>query len=83
VSNPQRVMVRADHAEQARALLSETMVEDPQEAWSETTNAHYLEDAGGRKPRSYGVVGAYARSYLLALAVIAVAFGIFLLLRVS
>ena len=81
--NPQKVMVRADQAEQARALLAETLVEDQGEAWQETANAGYLENAGGRKPRGYGVVGAYARIYLWALGIFAVAFGVFLLLRAS
>lgn len=79
--NPQRVMVRADQAEDARALLAETLVEDEQETWPETANARYLEDAGGRKPRGYGLVGAYARIYMWSFVAVAVAFGIFLVLR--
>ena len=78
---PQRVMVHASRAEKARALLAETLVESTEEEWPEIANAEHLEVAGGRKPRSYGLVGAYARIYLWAFGIFAVAFGIFLLLR--
>jgi hypothetical protein len=81
VNGPQRVMARADQAEEARALLAETMVEDEQQAGPEIANARYLEDAAGRKPRGYGLVGAYARIYLWSFVALAVAFGVFLLLR--
>jgi len=81
VRNPQRVMVHANQAEKARALLAEALVEDEQEAWPEAVNARRLEDAGGRKPRGYGLVGAYARIYLWSFGIVVVAFGIFLLLR--
>lgn len=79
--SPQRVMVHANQAEKARALLAETLVEDEQAAWPEPVNTRYLEDGGGRKPRGYGLVGAYARIYLWSFAIVAAAFGIFLLLR--
>jgi hypothetical protein len=77
----QRVMVRANRAEEARALLAETLVENEAEAWPEIANAKHLEDAAGRKPRGYGLAGAYARIYLWSLGAVALAFGIFLLLR--
>jgi hypothetical protein len=80
-TSPQRVLVRAEQAEKARVLLAEVLAEDAQEDWPRTANASNLEDAGGRKPRSYGLVGAYARIYLWSLGIVAVAFGIFLLLR--
>ncbi len=76
-----RVMVHADRAEEARALLGETLVENEEEAWPEIANAKHLENAGGRKPRDYGLAGAYTRIYFWSLGAIAVAFGIFLLLR--
>ena len=76
-TSPQRVMVRAGQAEEARALLAET----EQKAPPETANAAYLEDAGGKRPRGYGLLGAYARIYLWSFVAMAVAFGIFLLLR--
>jgi hypothetical protein len=80
---PQQVMVHANRAEQARALLAETLVEDGEEAPPEIANAGYLEDATGGKARNYGVVGAYARAILWSLGIMAAAFGVFLLLRVA
>jgi hypothetical protein len=79
---PQRVMVHPHQVEQARALLAETLVEDEGEAWPEIANATHLEEAGGRKPRNYGLVSAYARAMGWSLVIMAAAFGIFLLLRV-
>ena len=83
---PQRVMVHANRAEQARALLAETLVEDEEEAWPEIANAEYLEDADDGKTRSgkardYGLVGAYARAIVWSLGIMAAAFAVFLLLR--
>jgi hypothetical protein len=80
VRSPQRVMVRADQTEEARALLAETLVEDEQ-AWPDTANASHLEDAASRKPRGYGLLGAYARIYLWSFGSIVVAAAIFLFLR--
>jgi hypothetical protein len=77
---PQRVMVHAHRADQARALLAETLVEDGEEAMPEFADAEYREDAGGRA-RNYGVVGAYGRALFWSLGVMAAAFGAFLLLR--
>lgn len=77
-----RVLVRADQAEQARALLAETLVAGEQE-WPEVANARYLEEAeGGRKPRNFGVIGAYARAWTVSVGLVLLAFGVFLLLRV-
>jgi hypothetical protein len=86
---PQRVMVHANQAEQARTLLAETLVEDEREdedeAWRNTANAKYLENADGGRAggrfRDYGVVGAYARAMLWSFGTMAAAFGVFLLLR--
>ena len=78
---PQRVMVHAKRAEQARALLAETLVEDGEEAVSESANAAYLEDARGSRVRNYGVVGGYARALVWSLGIMGAAFGAFLLLR--
>lgn len=77
----QRVMVGAGQAEEARRLLEQTLVEEPVEAVYETANARHLEAAEGRRPRGYGLIGAYARIYLWALAAFAVAFAVFLLSR--
>jgi hypothetical protein len=87
---PQRVMVHANRAEQARTLLAETLVEDEyedeDEAWRDTANAKFLENADGGRAggrfRDYGVVGAYARAMFWSFGTMAVAFGVFLLLRV-
>jgi hypothetical protein len=78
---PQPVMVHANRAEQARALLAETLVEDPDEAWPESANAKHLAAASGGRARNYGVAGAYARAMFWSFGVMAVAFGVFLLLR--
>ena len=90
---PQRVMVHANRAEQARALLTETLVEDEREderededeAWRDTANARFLENADGGRAggrfRDYGVVGAYARAMLWSFGTMAAAFAVFLLLR--
>jgi hypothetical protein len=77
-----RIYVRPDDAASARKLLAETMVEDPlADEIPEPANADHLADATGRKPRDYGVLGAYARFYLVAAIIIAVALGAFLVLR--
>jgi hypothetical protein len=77
-----RIYVRPENAEAARRLLSETMVEDPlEEEIPEPANAEYLADATGRKPRDYGLLGAYARAWIAALVILAVAFVLFIILR--
>jgi hypothetical protein len=78
---PQRVMVHANRAEQARELLAETLVEDGEGETPEVANAEYLEDAGGGRARNYGVVGGYARAMFWSLGIMGAAFGVFLLLR--
>ncbi len=80
--SPQRVMVRAEHADLARRLLAEPGMEEDLDV-DELANAAYLDEARGRGPRSYGVIGAYARIWFWSFAVLAVAFGIFLLARVA
>jgi hypothetical protein len=74
----QQVLVRSDQAEAARALL-EGAVANAQ------TDGDYLEaeEATGRGPRNYGLFGAYARIWVWSLGAMALAFGIFLLLRVT
>jgi hypothetical protein len=68
----QRVLVFAGQAAAARALLADTQQPDPFMKWE-------LEAGGGRKPRSYGLVGAYARIWLVSFLVMGAAFLIFLL----
>jgi hypothetical protein len=81
----QRVKVQADQAEAARRLLAETLVEGGEgewEAdWEETTNAGHLAEGGRRKPRGYGLIGAYARIWLWSLTALGATFLVFLLLR--
>lgn len=77
----QQLMVRAEQAERARALLGETLVEDEEATLPEPVNAEHLADARGRRLRDYGVVGAYARMLAVAFVVFVVAFAVFLLVR--
>lgn len=79
---PQRLMVHANRAEEARSLLAETLVEDEEGAMPEVANAEYLDEAGGGRARNYGVVGGYARAMFWSLGIMGAAFGVFLLLRV-
>jgi hypothetical protein len=82
VRSPRRIYVRPEDAERSRALLAETMVEDSlAEEIPEPGNAEYLADALGRRPRDYSVLGAYARSATVAVAVLVVIFVILLVLR--
>jgi hypothetical protein len=77
-----RIYVRAEDAGHARALLGETMVEDPlEDEIPEPANAAYLADATGRRPRDYSVLGAYSRAWVVAAAVLAVVFVVLLVLR--
>src|SRR4249919_1761899 len=56
-----RVMVHAERADQARALIETAGAE---ESAPEPVNAEYLADAEGRrKPRNYGLIGGYARAW--------------------
>jgi len=80
--SPRRIYVRPDHADRARTLLGETMVEDPREAEiPEPANAAHLADAAGRPPRDYSLFGAYARAWIVAALVLGVALVVFLLLH--
>jgi hypothetical protein len=74
-----RVMVHAERADQARALIETASAE---EAPPEPVNAEYLADAEGRrKPRNYGLIGGYARAWFWSLLAMAGFFVIWLLLR--
>lgn len=80
--SPRRIYVRPEDAAAARTLIAETMVEDPAETEiPEPVNAAYLDEARGHKPRSYNVFGAYARTYLVAIAVLGLILVAFLLLH--
>jgi hypothetical protein len=80
--SPQRVMVRAEHADVARRLLAGTGMEEDVDV-DELANAAYLDESRRRRPRNYGVIGAYARIWFWSLAVLAITFGVFLLARVT
>jgi hypothetical protein len=80
--SPRRIYVRPEDATRARALLGETMVEDPlEQEIPEPANAAYLADATGHRPRDYSVLGAYSRAWIVAAAVLAVVFVVLLILR--
>lgn len=79
----QRVMVHAARADRARVLLEATVAEGEQEV-PEFADSEYSAGAEGRKLRDYGLIGAFARMSLVALAAFvafALAFGVFMLLR--
>jgi Putative prokaryotic signal transducing protein len=75
-----QVMVRADQAENARALLAQTLAED-ERGDPQRSDATYPEEGEGRQPRNYGLIGAYARIWAWSLGLVALAFAVFLLLR--
>lgn len=76
-----RVIVEASRAEEARALLAESLAEG--EAMRESVDVPEFEEeaAAGRRPRSYGLIGGYARAYFWSFFALALAFGAFMLLR--
>jgi Putative prokaryotic signal transducing protein len=75
-----RVMVHAENSDRARSLIEATMAE--QEDFPEPVNAEYLDEAAaGRKPRSYGLIGGYARAIFWSILAMVVFFGVFVLLR--
>ncbi len=78
---PQRVLVHAERAQQARSLLADTLIESDGAPPPGFESADSFEEAGGA--RDYGVVGAYARAMAWSLLIMAAAFGIFLLLRAT
>jgi len=69
-----QIVVRADQVAAARAVLAEGVV-------GEFSDLDGLPEAPGRGPRNYGLIGAYARMIFWSLAVMGLAFGVFLLLR--
>lgn len=76
-----QVMVRPDQAEAARAVLAESVAAGAQGDWEESPSAEYSEETRWRKPRNYGLIGAYARIWLWSLTAMGLAFAAFLLLR--
>lgn len=76
-----RVLVHAEQADAAKAMLGALLEEHGQE--KEWEAAEVAEEESGKGPRNYGVVGAYSRALLWSAAVFALAFGAFMLLRVT
>jgi putative signal transducing protein len=76
-----RVMVHAERADQARALIEVATAED---SAPEPVNAEYLADAEGRGgPRNYGLIGGYARAWFWSILAMAGLFLAWLLLRTA
>lgn len=74
-----RVMVHSERADRARTLIETTTAEA---SLPEPINAESLEDdQGGRRPRSYGLIGGYARAWFWSLVAMAGFFLVWLLLR--
>ena len=77
-----QVMVRADQIEEARAVLTETLVEGEEGDWTEVDDDALAEEApSGREPRNYNLIGAYTRIWVTSIGVMALAFAVFMLLR--
>lgn len=78
----QGVLVRAGQSEEARTVLAETLAEDAGAEWNEAPDAiTYIEERASDGPRNYGLIGAYARIWVVSIGVMALAFAIFVLLR--
>lgn len=75
-----RVLVHPERADRARTLIESTLADG---SLLEPVNAEYLEDAeGGRKPRSYGLIGGYARAWFWSVVAFGLFFGVWMLFRV-
>jgi hypothetical protein len=77
----QRVMVRPERAQAARGLLYESLFANEQDTEEDLAGADDVEASGGREPRSYGLLGGYARAWLVSVAAMAIVLAVFLLLR--
>ena len=77
----QQVMVHAHRAEEARALLATTLNEGEQVDLADVADLPHPGEPKRRKPRSYGLVGGYARIWAWSFGAMGLAFAIFLLLR--
>jgi Putative prokaryotic signal transducing protein len=76
-----RVMVRASQSEEAQSLLANSLAEGERVDLPETAAPSYPEETEGRKPRSYGLIGAYVRIWAWSFGAMLLAFAVFLLLR--
>ncbi len=77
---PVGILVDPGDAEEARRVLEDTLVADDPEGMT-VADAADPYPVGGREPRSYGVLGAYVRILLFGFGAMALAFGVFLGLR--
>jgi hypothetical protein len=75
-----RIMVHANQAEAARAVLAESLVSGEPDGWDALVDVDETSEAPGRKPRNYNLIGAYARGWFWSIIVMGLAFAIFLLL---
>lgn len=83
-NSQQRVLVHAQRADEARVVVERALAENEAEAWPDIANAEYLEeDTGGRKPRSYGLIGGMARIYAVSIGAMAIIFGVYLLIHAT
>jgi hypothetical protein len=78
-----RVLVGAEEAEAAKALLGALLEEHGEEPEPEAVDPGFGETESGGGPRDYNVIGAYPRGLLWSVGFFAVAFGVFMLLRVT
>ncbi|HEX7244012.1 MAG TPA: DUF2007 domain-containing protein [Solirubrobacterales bacterium] len=76
-----RILVHADQAEAARAVLAEALATGEPDDLDVRINADDAGEALGGKPRNYNLISAYARALFWSLIAMGLAFAIFLLLR--
>lgn len=76
-----RIMVHANQAEAARAVLAESLVPGEPDGWDAPVDADGTSEVPGPKPRNYNLIGAYARIWFWSFIAMGLAFAIFLLLR--
>lgn len=76
-----RILVRADQAEAARAVVAQVLVPVEADELDGPVDTDDVDEAPGRKPRDYNLIGAYARAWLWSLVAMGLAFAVFLLLR--
>jgi hypothetical protein len=62
-------------------MLAEAKVEGERVDWPENAEPEGPEAPGRRGPRNYNLITAYARAWVWSLAAMALAFGVFMVLR--
>jgi hypothetical protein len=76
-----RILVRAGDLDEARVVLAEAAAEDGQFDWPQDAGPAIPEEPGRRGPRNYNLITAYARAWVWSFAALALAFGVFMVLR--